>query len=158
MTDQSTVTMELRDGYEFAVSFGDDAQTTLIVDEPAPLGTGSGPNASRLLAAAVGNCLSASALLCLRKAHIDVRGLRTTVTTAMGRNEHGRLRIDGIRVTIAPTVAADDVPRLGRCLELFEDFCIVTQSVRGGIDVQVDVTPMTAAPGAAVVEVSDGPR
>ena len=30
---------------------------------------------------------------------------------------------------------------LGRCLEIFEDFCIVTQSVRAGLDVQVEVVP-----------------
>jgi hypothetical protein len=28
-----------------------------------------------------------------------------------------------------------------RCLELFEDFCVVTQSVRAGINVEVDVEP-----------------
>jgi hypothetical protein len=37
----------------------------------------------------VGNCLSASALMCLRKAHVDVRGMTTTVQTAMTRNDHG---------------------------------------------------------------------
>jgi hypothetical protein len=26
-----------------------------------------------------------------------------------------------------------------RCLEIFEDFCLVTQSVRAGVDVSVDV-------------------
>jgi len=32
-----------------------------------------------------------------------------------------------------------DRERMNRCLEIFEDFCLVTQSVRKGIDVQVDV-------------------
>lgn len=148
MSDESTVTMELRDGYEFRVAFGDEAHTSLVVDEPSPLGEGHGPNAARLLAAAVGNCLSASALLCMRKARIEVRGMQTTVTTTMTRNEQGRLRVGGMRVRITPTVAAEDVSRIGRCLELFEDFCVVTQSVRGGIDVDVEVNPIAAA-GAA---------
>lgn len=143
MSDETTVTMELRDGYEFAVALGDDARTTLIVDEPPPLGAGRGPNAARLLAAAVGNCLSASALLCLRRARIDVQGMKTTVHSTTTRNDKGRLRIDGIRVTIEPSVRPDDISRIGRCLELFEDFCVVTQSVRSGIDVQVEVTPIT---------------
>jgi hypothetical protein len=29
-----------------------------------------------------------------------------------------------------------------RCLELFEDFCVVTQSVRSGIAVDVSVEPI----------------
>jgi organic hydroperoxide reductase OsmC/OhrA len=114
------------------------------VDEPPPLGAGHGPNASRLLAAAVGNCLSASALLCLRKARIDVRGMRTTVRSSMVRNEKGRLRIGTIRVDIEPVVSPADRERMSRCLELFEDFCVVTQSVREGIDVEVAVTPVDA--------------
>jgi organic hydroperoxide reductase OsmC/OhrA len=103
----------------------------------------------------VGNCLSASALMCLRKAHVDVRGMTTTVQTAMTRNDQGRLRIGNIRVTIAPRVAPDDLPRIRRCLELFEDFCVVTQSVRGGIDVDVEVAPI-AAPDHATAEAVDG--
>lgn len=153
MQDENTITMELRDGYEFAVAFGDEATTTLIADEPPPLGRGRGPNAARLLAAAVGNCLSASALLCLRKAHVDVHGMTTTVRTSMLRNEQGRLRIGGIRVVIEPQVAAEDVSRMHRCLDLFEDFCVVTQSVRAGIDVDVDVLPRSSAvPGQAGAE------
>jgi organic hydroperoxide reductase OsmC/OhrA len=157
--DTTTVTMELREGYEFAVDFGDASHTTLLVDEPAPLGGGHGPNAARLLAAAVGNCLSASALLCLRKARIEVHGMRTVVRTSMQRNEHGRLRIGSIAVELSPVVAPDDAARIGRCLDLFEDFCIVTQSVRGGIDVDVQVTPLAGAspaPNHALVHAANG--
>ena len=32
--------------------------------------------------------------------------------------------------------------RVERCLELFEDFCVVTQSVRNGIEVDVAVEPV----------------
>jgi hypothetical protein len=37
-----------------------------------------------------------------------------------------------------------------RCLELFQDFCIVTESVRQGIPVSVDVAPATAELTAAM--------
>src|SRR5690349_6995608 len=52
--------------YRFMVSFG-GAAPDLLADEPAPLGTGSGPSPVQLLAAAVGNCLSDSLLFSLRK-------------------------------------------------------------------------------------------
>jgi organic hydroperoxide reductase OsmC/OhrA len=100
------------------------------VDEPPPIGEGHGPGASKLLAAAVGNCLSASALFCLEKAHINVHGMRTTVRTTRARNDEGRLRIGRIEVTLVPEVAEEDIPRMARCLEVFEDYCTVATASR----------------------------
>lgn len=138
------VTMELQDGYRFLVAFDQDGVPPLLMDEPEPLGEGAGPSAARVLAAAVGNCLSASALYCLRRARIDVRGMHTTVDASIERNEAGRLRVTGVQVRIEPVVEASQRARMGRCLELFEDFCVVTQSVRQGIDVDVAVEPVGA--------------
>ena len=45
---------------------------------------------------------------------------------------------------IQPEVAPEHRERMGRCLELFEEFCVVTQSVRNGIDVKVEVEPASA--------------
>ncbi|EQD48852.1 OsmC family protein, partial [mine drainage metagenome] len=54
------------------------------------------------------------------------------------RNEKGRLRIGGISVSVTPVLADPaDAPRLDHCREIFEDFCVVTQSVRGGTPVTV---------------------
>ena len=131
------LTMELQDGYRFLVDFAQPGVPPLLLDEPEPLGDGDGPNAARVLAAAVGNCLSASALFCLRRARIDVQGMRTTVSASLSRNEAGRLRLGGIEVRIMPVVDAAEHGRMRRCLELFEDFCVVTQSVRSGIAVDV---------------------
>ena len=61
MDEQLTVTVDLQEDYKFQVNFG-DGWPRLVMDEPAPLGEDAGPNAVCVLAAAVGNCLSASAL------------------------------------------------------------------------------------------------
>ena len=134
-------TMDLEDGYRFLVDFEQEGVPGLLMDEPQPLGDGTGPNAARVLAAAIGNCLSASALYCLRRARIEVHGIHTTVSGSLKRNDAGRLRVSGIRVLIEPVVEQSQQPRMQRCLELFEDFCVVTQSVRAGISVEVDVEP-----------------
>lgn len=139
-----TLNLELQKGYEFLVDFHQQGIPLLLMDESPPLGEDHGPSAARLLAAAVGNCLSASALFCLRKARINVKGMRTTVQVSLARNEQGRLRIGGIQVKIQPEVDQENKDRIGRCLELFEEFCTVTQSVRGGIDVKVEVEPVSA--------------
>lgn len=136
-----SMVLQLHDGYMQVVDFGMDGVTPLVVDETRPLGAERGPNPARLLGAAVGGCLGASLLFCLRKAHVELTDLRTTVAGTLVRNDRGRLRIGELRVHLAPSVPEADRARMGRCLELFEDFCIVTQSVREGIDVSVQVEP-----------------
>jgi len=127
-------------GYEFVATFPEgDGLPPIVFDEPPPLGEGSGPNAAAVLAAAVGNCLAASFAFCLRKARVEPVDLRAAVIARVARNEHGRFRISGIDVELAPEVLASDRPRLERCERLFEDFCIVTESVRRGIPVNVKI-------------------
>lgn len=134
-----SVTLTLRHGMQFAAQFDEPGLPLLVMDEPPPLGEGSGPNAARVLAAAVGNCLSASLLFCLKKQRLTLNGMRARVKGTLERNEHGRLRIAGLQAQLHPDLAPDDRARMARCLELFEDFCIVTQSVRRGITVDVSV-------------------
>lgn len=133
-------------GYEFKVRFGEGRVPDLLMDEPGPLGSGEHPNAGLLLAAAVGNCLCASLTFCLRKARAEVKGVSADVFTKMERNERGRLRITSIRIQLRPEV--DDLRKLERCRGIFEDFCIVTQSVREGVPVQVEVETPADAPGS----------
>ncbi len=133
-----SVTVELIKDYEFKVVF-DDLLPEFLMDEPAPLGAGNGPNASRVLAAAVGNCLSASLLFCLRKVRVEPTALKTTVFIEAVRNEQKRLRLESGLVSITVAIEPELKTRLHRCLDLFEDYCVVTQSVRAGIDVSVEV-------------------
>ena len=141
-----TLEIELHGGYAQRVDFGEAAIAPLVLDEPPPLGAGEGPTPARLLGAAVGGCLGASLLFCMRKAHVDVRGLRTHVSGTLARNERGRLRVTQIRVRLEPVVPAEQHEKVPRCLALFEDYCTVTQSVRQAIDVQVEVVPQLPEP------------
>jgi uncharacterized OsmC-like protein len=159
MSDERTqhVTLNLAHGYEFVADFADvpDAPSILF-DEPEPLGGNHAPNAAAVLGAAVGDCLSASLAFCLRKAHVPLEGLTAHVTTRTSRNEKGRFRITGIDVELVPEVAGADANRLRRCEDLFEDFCIVTKSVRRGIPVNVSMRPAEGMGEAAVASVGAG--
>jgi uncharacterized OsmC-like protein len=139
------VTLRREDRYRFRVDFGDGSGAVLQMDEPEPLGEGSGPNAARVLAAAIGNCLSASLLFCLERARIDVADVRATVAGSIVRNERGRLRLGRLQVRIDPELRNPSSGRVERCLEIFEDFCIVTASARAGLEVDVSVRMPTQA-------------
>ncbi|GIU75859.1 MAG: hypothetical protein KatS3mg004_2946 [Bryobacteraceae bacterium] len=134
-----TIEVKQKENYEFEVRFDKEHYAPLRMDEPEPLGRDAAPNAARVLAAAVGNCLSASLLFCTRKARAELGPMETRVHVRLGRNERGRLRIAGIEVEIDPHFPPGEREKAARCLELFEDFCVVTASVRDGIPVEVRV-------------------
>jgi len=136
---QFSISLDCIQDFEFRVKFDKESYQDLMIDEPPPVGNDKGPNPSRLLAAAVGGCLSASLLFSARKLRLNMPGLHADVKVQHKRNEKGRLRIGNISVEIIPRIEEPDDQKLARCLELFEDFCVVTQSVRNGIDVSVAV-------------------
>ena len=140
MAENFTLTLARVQNYEFKVQFDWDHLAPMIVDESEPLGQRKGPNPSRLLAVAVGDCLSASLLFCLNKAKMNVADVKTGVRGELVRNDKGRLRVGKIDVRIAVELQDGQYDRINRCLDLFEDYCVVTASVRKGIPVHVVVT------------------
>ena len=136
---QFTISMEQLNDFEFKIKFDDGKE--LLMDEPEPIGSGQGPNPARLISASIGYCLSASLFFALQKARVDTKITNTTVTTQIARNEKGRFRISGSKVTINAEIDQSDetVNRRQKSLELFEDFCVATQSIRNGFDVKVEV-------------------
>lgn len=134
-----TLHVEQVDGFDFRVRFDKEQYAELRMDEPPPLGRDASPNPARILAAAIGDCLSASLVFCLKRRGVVVDGLRSEVRVQLVRNENKRLRIGNVEVSIHPQGPIPD-EALDACLQTFEDFCVVTQSVREGIDVKVDVS------------------
>lgn len=147
MSDEAsfTLTLEQGEGYAFTVKFDKPRLPELLLDEPPPLGELAGPNASRLLAAAAANCLSASLLFCLGKQEPPAGAVRTTATCRIGRNGQGRLRVLGMTVDITVNEALEANARMARCQQMFEDFCVVTASIRQGIPVAVNVRATSGA-------------
>jgi uncharacterized OsmC-like protein len=146
------ITVRLVSGFRFTGEFRDvTGHPSILFDEPPPIGEGRAPNAAAVLGAAIGNCLAASLAFCLRKVRLEVDDLSADVTTHVTRNEQGRFRISAIDVQLRPDLREDDRVRFERCERLFEDFCVVTESVRQGIPVNVTMS-REAVPRAGAEE------
>ena len=80
--------------------------------------------------------------------------MRASVTGQLARNERGRIRIGGLAVRIELAEDSSVLHHLERCMEQFEDFCVVTESIRNGIPVSVEVVD---AAGRAIHERKEVP-
>jgi len=143
---ESTIQVRLvqQHDYRFDIHFGGDVPV-LTGDEPAPLGSGTGPSPVQLLSAAVGNCLSDSLLFALRKFKQAPEPIGCEVTAQVGRNPEGRMRVLAIKAALTLGVPAASLDHLDRVLGQFEAFCTVTQSVGQGIPITVEVFDSTGA-------------
>lgn len=130
------VKLKLLENYLFQIDFGEFGN--ILTDEPEPLGDGEGPNPMRMLAASVANCLAASLMFAIRKFKEEPGEVTATVTGEPVRVD-GRWRVEHMQVSIHLGNEAGDIEHLQRAIDQFEDFCVVTQSVREGIEVDVSV-------------------
>ncbi|MEO8021662.1 OsmC family protein [Polaromonas sp.] len=133
------VSLVQQQDYRFDIQFG-GVIPVLTSDEPMPLGTGLGPSPVQLLSAAVGNCLSDSLLFALRKFKQAPEPMRCDITSQVGRNPEGRLRVLGMTAQLTLGVPAASLQHLDRVLEQFEAFCTVTQSVGQGIPITIEIS------------------
>jgi len=136
-----TIVMTKKDGYKFEIDFGKETIANLLMDEPkeVPGGEGKGPNASMLLATAVGHCLSASLTFCLTKKRVELKELRTKIRLKRERNDDGFWRILKIDVDLEPIVEDVKNEHFLRCSEIFRNYCIVSSSIESGIPINVNM-------------------
>jgi len=132
------VELSQRNDYRFDIAFGEDVPM-LTSDEPAPLGTGLGPSPVQMLCAAVGNCLSDSLLFAFRKFKQVPEPIHCVVTAEIGRNTDNRLRVLNMTAEIRMGALVSALAQVEHVLAQFEEFCTVTQSVRQGIPVIIQV-------------------
>lgn len=99
-----------------------------------------GPNPSRLLASAVMGCLSASLMFCLGKKNLQFDDFQAEAEIITAKNEKKFWKVKELNVRLIPKTNDEAViKRLQQCQQFFENYCTVTESVRAGIKVNVDI-------------------
>ena len=139
IVSQFEISIDQVDAYEFRVKFDKQHYPPMTMDETAPLGKDAGPNAARMLAAAIGNCLSASLLFASRKPGLVLGPIHTSVKVEIVKNENRRQRIGKISVVIDAGLKPEDLEKARAVSQVFEDFCTVTASVRQGIPIEASI-------------------
>lgn len=139
MENQIQITLVQQENFRFAAHYDNPAIPVLITDEPSPLGSDQGPSPEQMLGTAVANCLAASLLFAMKKFKNDPSPLRAVATVSNTRNAQNRVRIGGIAVDLHLGIASGTLVSVERILAQFEEFCVVTQSVRAAIPVTVRV-------------------
>lgn len=136
------IELDLIDNLQFNIKFDLPNAPDLIMDEPPMFGgEGTGPNAARMIAAGVANCLAASLTFCLRRVKADLKGMNAIVHGTIGREE-GLLRLQKLDLELHPRLGAKaGLEKLKKCENLFEKYCIVTESLRRGLHVNVEIVP-----------------
>lgn len=99
-----------------------------------------GPNPSRLLGLALLGCLSASFIFCLKKKNLTLDDLNATAELTIARNKMGFWRVMKVDVDINMEISDPAIrKRADQCKKMFEQYCVVTQAVREGINVEVNL-------------------
>ena len=140
MSETTCVTVTREDRFRFLIDFGPGVPE-IVGDEPPPLGSGADRSLSGGASGRGGRQLHvleprlrprAQLRRRSRTAHCD-GDLQTE------RNESNRLEGDPHQARIALGAPPDGLPHLDRALAQFEEFCTVSQSVRAGVPLTVNV-------------------
>jgi len=78
-------------------------------------------------------------LLFARRAGLALASIGAKVHTTIVRNEKGLPRIDKIEIILDPHLSETQKQPVAQALTGFEDLCMVTESVRNGIDVRCSI-------------------
>jgi uncharacterized OsmC-like protein len=124
--------------------------SSIIVDESVeekPQSEKLGPDAATLLGMGIVSCLSASFLFCLKKRDLSLDDLEAHVDISFHKIDKGYTRIKKVKVKLIPKTQDEAVRRrIKTCMReikrghmFFEETCIITSSVKEGLDIDVKV-------------------
>jgi len=132
------VELDHLDGCRFDVSYR-TRDGELLMEEPAPMGPGHGPEAVSAFVASATYCMASSLNYYLAKARVVPEELSAKGHVEMRLTEDMFRRIDRLDIDIHIVVTEKEKKRLMRALERFTRLCIITESIKGSFPINVRV-------------------
>lgn len=127
-------------GYEFQAQTDHPSRHKFTLDEAPPVGTGRGPDASHLLAAAVGQDLASSFVRCAEEEGLALEEVTADVSATLRPEEDGRWRVARIVAKLrVDGIDEGELPAFTRCRDAFEDLCALTPGLGQAFPVEVAV-------------------
>ncbi|UCC19418.1 MAG: OsmC family protein [Promethearchaeota archaeon] len=138
---KSEVGIKLEEEMIFKCDLGKIQMTDLFIDEQHKKSTDKiGPNPAKLLALSVLGCLAASFAFCLQKTNFSLSDLDGKAVIISKRNEKGFWRLQKLDIKLNPKIDNPEMrKRANQCIKFFEQYCIISESVRNGIDIDVKI-------------------
>ncbi len=139
---KTKVSVEWLENLTFKLNFENPSLPELLIDEThdSQSPEAVGPDPSKLLLSAIMACLNSSFAFCLQKSRIPLKGMKAEGELTIKRNEKGYLRVTQMDIELIPEIEIEKgIPRLEKCIEIFHNYCTITESVRQGIPVNITV-------------------
>ena len=111
----------------------------VLVDRPLEKGgSGLGPMGGELFLASIGGCFMSNLLAAIRARELGVSDVRTEVT---GTVDGAPAQFTG--VTLRVTTGSIELETLRKLVDIADRGCIMMNTLRGKLDVRIDVEPTT---------------
>ncbi len=125
----------------FKCDFGNLKMGNLYIDEKNKKENEKiGTSPTKLLALSVLGCLAASFSFCLQKKKFSLSGLEAKAEVTISRNDKRFWRVKKIDVEMMPKIDTPEMrKRADQCRKFFEQYCIISESLRTGFEVSVNI-------------------
>lgn len=137
----SKVGLKQQEEMVFKCNLGNINMDNLYIDEKHKKEIDKiGPSPIKLLALSILGCLAASFVFCIKKRGLSLANLEGEAETIVARNNKGFWRIKKINISLIPKT--NDIfikKRIVQCKKFFEKYCIISESVRLGIDIDLNI-------------------
>ena len=96
--------------------------------------------ARSLLAASATYCMSGAINYMLRARGVDVTGISAASSVKMGKDDKGKSFVEGLDLEIHVDVPDESKDVLDHCISILKDGCLVTKSLKKGIQVKHSIS------------------